>query len=608
MKESGEIMQTEELKVSHKELGESGNRYFNLFNLSPIGYLIISESGDVIEANLTVMKDLMLETMDIRNSKISDFIYGEDKLLFQFHNKALFKTHRPQDWELRMERSDGTTYWGHLKANLFTTNGSKTCCLAISDITEKKIIQQTLIESELKYRLICTTMEQGLALFDMRHYEGNAVEFIYLDVNDSYLKLFDMTRKECIGNSLQDFMSIKDKKWLPILENVGKTEKPEMFESFYTSMEKSILTYAYCPQKNQVVLLVSDITDRVNKQNEISHMSYHDRLTGLYNRRFFEEELLRLDKKRNLPLSIAMGDINGLKLLNDSFGHVTGDLLIKRVADMIKMGCRSDDISARISGDEFVIILPQSNREASLKVLERIKSLLDDETIKSITPSISFGCATKKSVDEDIADIFKKAEDAMYNHKLKESPAVKGRIIDLIIKSFFHMNPQQELHAKRVSEISKKIAISMGYKPAQVEIIRLAGLMHDVGKIGISEKLLCKKGKVSSDEWEELKRHPVIGYHILSSSNEFAEIASIVLEHHEKWNGQGYPKGLKGEEISVPARIIAIANVFDSMTHDNFHISHRKKEEAIVKLSRLKGKQFDAKILDIFLSDVVVTL
>ncbi len=601
-------MQTEELKVSYKELGESGNRYFNLFNLAPIGYVIISEAGDIIEANLTVMKDLMVETKEIRNSNISDFIYGEDKLLFQFHNKALFKTHRPQDWEMRMERSDGTPYWGHLKANLFTTNGPKTCCLTISDITEKKIIQQTLIESELKYRLICTTMEQGLALFDMRHHGGNAVEFIYLYVNDSYLKLFDMTKKECIGNSLHDFMPINDEKWMPILENVGKTEKPEMFESFYTSIGKSILTYAYCPQKNQVALLLSDITDRVNKQNEIAHMSYHDRLTGLYNRRFFEEELLRLDTKRNLPLSIAMGDINGLKLLNDSFGHATGDLLIKMVADKIKTGCRSDDISARLSGDEFVIILPQSNREASLKVLERIMSLLDDETIESIKPSISFGCATKKSVDEDITDILKKAEDAMYNHKLKESPAVKRQIIDLIIKRFFRMNPQEALHANRVSENSKKIAMSMNYKPAQVEMIRLAGLLHDVGKIGISDKVLNKKGKLSSDERRELKRHPEIGYHILSATNKFAEIAPVVLAHHEIWNGQGYPKGLKGEEISIPARIIAIANVFDSMTHDRFNNSSVALEEVIAKLNRLKGKEFDAEILEKFLREVVMTL
>ncbi len=601
-------MQTEKHKVSHEELGESGDRYFNLFNIAPIGYMIISEFGDIIEANLTVMKDLMVETKEIRNNNIIDFIHEEDKILFQFHNLALLKTHRSQDWEMRMERSDGTTYWGHLKANMFTINGTKTCCLTISDITEKKKIQQTLIESELKYRLICTTMEQGLALFDMRHHEGNTVEFIYLDVNDSYLKLFDMTKKECIGNSLHDFMPINDEKWMPILENVGKTKKPAMFESSCTSMDKSILTYVHSPQKNQVALLVSDITDRVNKQNEISHMSYHDKLTGLYNRRFFEEELLRLDTKRNLPLSIAMGDINGLKLLNDSFGHATGDLLIKKVADIIKMGCRSDDISARLSGDEFVLILPQSNREGTLKVLERIKSLLDDQTIENIKPSISFGCATKKLEDEDIADILKKAEESMYNHKLKESPGVKRQIIDAIIKIFFHRNPQEALHANRVSDISKKIATSMDYKPAQVEIIRLAGLMHDIGKIGISNKILDKKGKVSVDEWKELKRHPEIGYHILSSSNEFAEIASIVLAHHEKWNGKGYPKGLKGEEISIPARIIAIANVFDVMTHDGAHNCGMELEEAIVKLNRLKGIQLDAEILEIFLREVVMTL
>lgn len=130
-------------------------------------------------------------------------------------------------------------------------------------------------------------MEQGLALFDLRHHEGDAVEFLYLDVNDSYLKLFALTKEECIGKSLCDFMPTNDENLMRVLESVCMTQKPEVFESSNTFMDKSYLIYAYCPQMNQVALLVSDITDRVNKQNEISHMSYHDRLTGLYNRRFF---------------------------------------------------------------------------------------------------------------------------------------------------------------------------------------------------------------------------------------------------------------------------------------------------------------------------------
>jgi putative nucleotidyltransferase with HDIG domain len=161
------------------------------------------------------------------------------------------------------------------------------------------------------------------------------------------------------------------------------------------------------------------------------------------------------------------------------------------------------------------------------------------------------------------------------------------------------------LHSKRVSEFCEDIAAKMNFNKENVSQIRIAGLMHDIGKIGIDENILNKPQKLSSDEWKEIERHSEIGYRILSSVNEFSEIAEHVLEHHEKWNGKGYPRGLKGEEISLQARIIAVADAFDAMTRDRAYGKALSEEEAINEIRRCSGTQFDPEIAGVFVEKVL---
>ncbi len=165
------------------------------------------------------------------------------------------------------------------------------------------------------------------------------------------------------------------------------------------------------------VIVFQDITSERTKQKEIEFLSYHDQLTGLYNRRFYEEELKRLDTKRNFPLTIVIGDVNGLKLVNDSFGHVKGDELLKKTAEVIKKGCRADDIIARLGGDEFVIILPITDAFKAEQIINRINDLSLKEKAGAIDISISFGYKTKMDEEEKIQEIFKFAEDQMYRNK-----------------------------------------------------------------------------------------------------------------------------------------------------------------------------------------------
>jgi len=352
---------------------------------------------------------------------------------------------------------------------------------------------------------------------------------------------------------------------------------------------------------SKVIGTIQDITESKKKKEEILYLSYHDQLTGVYNRRFYEEELKRLDTKRNLPMTIVMSDVNGLKLINDSFGHDMGDELLRKAAEVIKNGCRADDIIARLGGDEFVIILPKTNGFEAEKIIKCIQDLASKEKVGSLDISIPFGYETKTNEEENIQEVFKNAEDHMYKHKIYESSSTRSKTIDLIINTLYEKSSREMLHSKRVSEICEDIATKMNFARNDVNQIRIAGLMHDIGKIGIDEKILNKPEKLNNDEWTEMKRHPEIGYRILSSVNEFSEIADFVLEHQEYWNGKGYPRGLKGEEISMQARIITVADAFDAMTSNRTYGKALSEEEATNEIRRCSGTQFDPFIARVFI-------
>lgn len=350
-----------------------------------------------------------------------------------------------------------------------------------------------------------------------------------------------------------------------------------------------------------VVLVFRDYTEKKQKLDQIEYLSYHDQLTGLYNRRFYEEELSRMDTPRNLPFSLIMGDVNGLKLVNDSFGHVMGDELLKKAAKTIVKACRADDVVARLGGDEFVVLLPKTDQLEAEEIINRIEELAKAEKVGTVELSISFGFETKFNEEEEIQRIFKRAEDYMYRRKLTESLGMRNKTVGMMIETLFDKYQKEMFHSERVGKLSAEIGNKIGFNSKDSHDLQTAGLMNDIGKIGIAEGILDKIEKLNETDWDEIRRHPEIGYRILSSANEFAEIAEHILEHHEHWDGGGYPKGLKGEEISLEARIIAIADAYDAMTRMRLHRNDLTAEEAIEEISRCSGTQFDPEIARVFI-------
>ena len=351
----------------------------------------------------------------------------------------------------------------------------------------------------------------------------------------------------------------------------------------------------------ELATLFLNAIGRRDLEKEVIYLSLHDQLTGVYNRRYFDEELLRLNTARNLPVSLVMIDVNGLKLTNDAFGHLMGDRVLIRTTDIVKRELRSDDILARIGGDEFIILLPKTDAAQAEAIAKRVQFAFRDETVDPISLSVSLGWATKTNIETPMDAVFKQAEDFMYTRKLSESTGVQYNTLSVILKTLYEKSVLEENHANRVSAYCEQIGNAMHLDEAMIRELSITGLMHDIGKISISEKILNKPTTLTSGEVSEMRRHSEIGYRILSSVKEYARLAKYVLSQHEHWDGKGYPNGLKGKDIPLPARIVAIADAYDSMISQKPYRAAITQKKALEEIAKNAGTQFDPDIAAVFI-------
>ncbi|WP_459931699.1 HD domain-containing phosphohydrolase [Desulfosporosinus burensis] len=354
-----------------------------------------------------------------------------------------------------------------------------------------------------------------------------------------------------------------------------------------------------------VVIVFRDFSDKKEKRRQIEYLSYHDQLTGLYNRRFFEEELKRLDTKRNLPLSFVFADVNGLKTINDAFGHQAGDQLIQLVSDVFKMACRADDIISRTGGDEFVILLPKTEAVFVQEFVKRIKEKIEQRKIMGINISVSFGWDTKNSENQVALDVLKSAEDLMYEKKILDSSSKRSAVIKSILNTLHLTSLREAAHSKRVSIICEEIGKAYQLSNDEIKELRIAGELHDIGKIAIDDVILNKTSKLSEAEWAQIQHHPETGYRLLGTSSEYYNIAEYVFAHHERWDGRGYPKGLKGETIHWKARIITLAEAYDAMTCDQPYRKALTEDLAVAEIKKNAGTQFDPDIARVFVEKIL---
>jgi diguanylate cyclase (GGDEF)-like protein/PAS domain S-box-containing protein len=352
-----------------------------------------------------------------------------------------------------------------------------------------------------------------------------------------------------------------------------------------------------------VLIIFKDVTERRERSKKIEFLSYCDHLTGLYNRRYYEDELKRLDEESNLPLSFVFSDVNGLKVINDAFGHEAGDDLIKIVAKVIKEQARSSDIISRIGGDEFVMILPNTDNDTAMEIVENIERKLSSKQIRSVNVSVSFGIGTKEDMNQKTMEIVKSAEDIMYNNKILKSENKKKSVIHSIYMYLIEDNIYEEKHSKSVGVICEEVGRLLKLDEDTIRDLRIAGEFHDIGKITLDKSILLKKEDLTEAEWSNLREHVEVGYRLLSTSNEYRNIAHFIRYHHENWDGSGYPHGLKKEEIPLQSRIITLADAYDFMTKDKPYGKALSLEDAIDEIKRSSGITFDPDLVEVFIEE-----
>jgi diguanylate cyclase (GGDEF)-like protein/PAS domain S-box-containing protein len=487
---------------------------------------------------------------------------------------------------------------------------TRTCRGLAIDITEKEKMEQKIAEEGERYKTTLLSVGEGIISTDC---DGKITV-----MNPLAEKLTGWSQQEAAGKALPQVLTILD-------ENTGRAcktpaavvlETSAVFQPDFPTVllsksgQEIPVEIIAAPIRNHVgdslgvVIVLKDFSEYRDRQKQIEFLSYHDHLTGLHNRRYLTQELNNMDMRANLPLTVMTLDVNGLKLTNDAFGHAMGDLLLRTVADILNKACRAGDLIARIGGDEFAILLPRTDAAKARMIKQRILQEAMNTKLDSIVVSLAIGYAVKTSVSESIENVFTKADKQMYKEKFSQGKTMRNQTIDTVLKNINSKFEQEQIHTGRVSQYCSLIASALNLGQKEKADIRLAGLLHDIGKIMIPSELLNKPERLTDEEFDLIKRHPETGYQILKSVDEYVPIAKYVLHHHEHWDGTGYPAGLKGEDIPLQSRIISVADAYEAMTSKRAYQKTRTTEEAKEELKRCSGTQFDPTIISVFLEAI----
>jgi diguanylate cyclase (GGDEF)-like protein/putative nucleotidyltransferase with HDIG domain len=360
----------------------------------------------------------------------------------------------------------------------------------------------------------------------------------------------------------------------------------------------------------------------------LSDAAVTDALTGLLNRRGFQELFeteLERSRRSGQPLSLLVGDLDHFKEVNDRFGHGAGDSVLERVSLILRTAKRRIDSAARIGGEEFAVVLPDSDQHAAFILAERMRrEVRETFAYEPYELTISLGVATFPVHGADSATLIRQADEALYGAKAlgrdrtvvyseeldrgvaeasgEEAPRTKRNTATVLALAdqIDARDPGTSTHSQSVGRYAAAIARELGLPDGAIERIRFGGIVHDIGKIGVPDSILTKPGWLSAEDWHEMRRHPEIGARILSGA-QMEDVGEWVLAHHERPDGTGYPHGLTGTDIPLEARILAVADAYEAMTSDRVYRAALSPEEARAELMRCTGTQVDKLVVEAFL-------
>ncbi len=606
----GSRLDITELKRAEGERDQLSKRLHSMFaEHSAVMLMIEPVTGRIVDANpaacefygydraellnMSIQEINMLPSLEVEQRRRAALASGQRYFLFP---------HRLKSGEIRLV---------DVYSCPVTDSGGPLLFSIISDVTEREQYKLTIQQEKELLRTTLLSIGDGVVTTDATG--------LITNVNKAATDISGWSESEAVGRPFAEvFRLISEETGEPISDPVGKvlctgkTIGLANHTALITKDESLIsLADSAAPITDEhgqilgVVMVFRDVTAEKLHQDRILHLSYYDQLTGLHNRRFFEERFAKTETIEDMPLAVIMGDLNGLKLTNDIFGHETGDRLLQLVAEVMTESCPPDAAVFRWGGDEFVIVLPRANAALAEDVIGRIRERCRGYRDHDLQLSIALGCAVMRAEADDIWDLLKEAEEQMYRQKLLEGKSFRNTILNTLQATLEAKSYETEAHAMRLKHYSLAVGQALGLPERWLDELALLAVLHDIGKVGVRESILQKPGPLTEAEWVEMKRHPEIGYRISQNTPELSVVSEYILAHHERWDGNGYPRGLRGEEIPLLSRILAVVDAYDAMVSERPYRRPLQHEQAVAELQRHAGSQFDPEVVQAFLASSV---
>ncbi|EFQ24451.1 diguanylate cyclase and metal dependent phosphohydrolase [Aminomonas paucivorans DSM 12260] len=479
--------------------------------------------------------------------------------------------------------------------------GQTAFVLSCRDTRHHRQNEDVLEKSEERYHTIFDHSPLGIVHID---HDG-----IVTDLNETFAQIMGTQKERLLGfNMIEKLVN----PWMrrAVLDSLAGT--PGLYEGQYTSLtggKTSFLKAQFRPMTSRkgtflgVVGVVEDISERREAEEQIRFLNMHDPLTGLLNRRCFDQELQRLDTPEHLPLCLIMGDVNGLKLANDAFGHPEGDILLTTIARILQQDAGPDEQVFRWGGDEFIILLPRADASRARERIAHIHALCAAWQGRGLVrPSISLGYGIKNAPEEDYRDVLlKTSEDRMYEVKMREGRRARLRILAALEERLHRVSGgEMGLHVNRLLRWCDWIGPRMSLKEGDHKTLRLLCQFHDLGLVGCPQDILDLPAPLQEEAFFARKEHPTTGYRLAKSIPELLPAADLVLSHHEQWDGRGFPQGLWQESIPFPVRLFQLLDALDVLTHPRPYDPPLSFPLALAEIRRNRGSLFDPTLADRF--------
>lgn len=502
-------------------------------------------------------------------------------------------------------------------------------------VVDDKSVNRTLLDAQLR-RMGLTTILIDNAYDGIEAAISEQPDFILLDVVMPGMDGFEACKKLKADNRTSA---------IPVIFISAKTESVDKI----TGLDLGALDYVTKPfNMGELRARIGVVLRIIELQEKNLSLANFDELTGLANRRhffdIFKREILQARIKSHV-LALMMLDVDHFKTINDTYGHLAGDAILKQVGKILRENLYPLDVAARYGGEEFTILMPETSLERAAKAAERLRGIIDrwqwDVLDHRISITISIGLvALDPNHIIDCRDVVAKADAALYAAKRKgrncvvcweevdagqeivgpktqEYHELQAKISSLTRElraqamgtvfalekamSLAIKDPYLEHHARHVQIYAVAIAEEMNLSAELTGRIGTAALLHDLGKMGMPSYLFGKTAPLTQEERHIIKQHPAASTQILAPLGIFYHELQIIRHHHEKYDGSGYPDGLKGKEIEIGARVVAVADVFDAITSDHLHKKGRTYEDALREISDSSGTQFDPEVVEAFL-------